>query len=94
VNVSERFPGHAMEEAPLGPLVFVARGGSSKPRLATLGRADTLERLARTAIFDELVVARAHGLWDAFLELPVFLLETGADPRDSVLLLDDVFKSY
>jgi hypothetical protein len=94
VNVAERFPGRAHEQAPLGPLVFVARGGSSNPRLAALGRADALERLARTAIFDETVMAHAHGLWEAFLELPAFLLETGADPHDSVLLLDDVFKSY
>jgi hypothetical protein len=94
VNVTERFPDQAQEHAPLGPLVFVARGDRSEPRLATLGRTEALARLARTAIFDESVVARERGLWDAFLELPVFLIETGADPGASVLLLDAVFTSY
>jgi hypothetical protein len=55
---------------------------------------EALERLARTAIYDESIVARERGLWEAFLELPVFLLETGADPRASAVLLDDVFDSY
>jgi hypothetical protein len=94
VNVVERFPGQAREAARMGPVVFVARGAGAKPRLSTLGRADALARLARTAIYDEEVVARERGLWDAFMELPVFLLETGAEPRGSATLLDDVFDSY
>jgi hypothetical protein len=94
VNVVERFPGQAREAAHMGPVVFVVRGAGTMPRLSTLGRVEALERLARTAIYDESIVARERGLWEAFLELPVFLLETGADPRASAVLLDDVFDSY
>ena len=90
VDVAERFAGQTQEEAALGPLVFVARGAGAVPRLSRVSRADALARLARTAIADEAVVDREHGLWDAFLELPVYLLETGEHPGASVALLDEI----
>lgn len=90
VDIAARFPGRAAEEAALGPTVFVARGPGGSPRLTKLPRADALARLDATAIYEERLVARERGLWDAFLARPAYLLETGDDPEANAAMLDEI----
>lgn len=92
VTVERQFPGQAVAEAPLGPLVFVARG-AGRPRIERLSRQRAFDLLRATAILDEAGVHERHGLWDAFLATPAWLLATGDDPDDNARALDDVLAS-
>lgn len=89
VIVHERFPGQARPDAPLGPLVFVARGAGA-PRLRQIDADEALPLLHDTVILDEREVAERTGLWDAFLAQPAWLLETGDEPDASAALLETV----
>jgi hypothetical protein len=88
--VNDAFPGQALRSAPLGPHVFVKRGRRDAPRLTRLTRTDALERLAATAIHYEHAEDAEHGLWDAFLSQPAYLLETGDDPASNAAMLDSI----
>jgi hypothetical protein len=90
VAVEERFPGQTQAVAALGPHVFVTRAGGGEPRLTRLGRDDAITRFQETAIMHEARIARDHGLWDAFLHFPAYLLESGDDPYANAALLDGV----
>lgn len=90
VHVEQRFPGQARPSAPSGSLVFVTRGTRGVANLREATRGEALRQLRETVILDEAAVAERTGLWEAFLEQPAWVLETGDDPGESVALLDGV----
>jgi hypothetical protein len=88
--VNDMFPSQALRSAPLGPHVFVTRGHRNAPRLTLLTRTEALERLTATAIHYERAEVAEHGLWDAFLTQPSYLLETGDEPARNAATLDTI----
>jgi hypothetical protein len=92
VRIEDHFPGQTLPDAPLGPLVFVARGNHATPRLTTISRADAIARLEATAIHYERDEDAEHGIWDAFLSNRAYLLETSDDPHANAAALDDVVR--
>jgi hypothetical protein len=88
VHVEQRFPGQARPSAPIGPLYFVTRGTAGSPSLRNVTRTEALTLLRESVIMDEAVIAERTGLWDAFLEQPAYVLETGDDPDESASLLE------
>jgi hypothetical protein len=90
IRIEDRFPGQVLPKVPLGPLVFVTREDLPTPRLTTLTHSEALARLASTAIHYERDEDAEHGIWNAFLTNPVYLLETSDDPHANVAALDGV----
>jgi hypothetical protein len=90
IRIEDHFPGQTLANAPLGPLVFVTRGNLPAPRLTNLTRSEAVARLESTAIHYERDEDAEHGIWDAFLSNPAYLLETSDDPHANVAALDSV----
>jgi hypothetical protein len=90
IRVNDRFPGQAQPSAPLGPLVFVERGRNDTPSLTPIDRVEARRRLKETAIHYEEAADAEHGIWDALLSLPAYLLVTGDDSHANAAMLDDV----
>lgn len=83
VRVAERFPGQVVEQAPLGPSVFLERSTDGSTRLLPLEREEFMARLQATSIEFERRAARDFGLWDAMLEHPAYRLQVGPDPFEA-----------
>lgn len=90
ITIQDHFPGQALPNALLGPLVFITRGQHPTPRLTTLSRPDALARLGATAIHYERDEDTEHHIWDAFLSHPAYLLETSTDPHANAATLDNI----
>jgi len=90
IRIEDLFPGQTLASVPLGPLVFVNRSNLPAPQLTRLTRADALSRLDSTAIHYERDEDADHGIWDAFLSHPTYLLETSDNPHANAAMLDEV----
>ena len=90
IDVAQHFSQQCVTSAAFAGLVFVAAGKERRPRLRQLSAQESRARLVATSIYDERHLAAATGLWDAYLERPVYLLERGDDPGASVQLLKTI----
>lgn len=83
VNVERRFPGQTIQQAEIGPTVFVERRPGATTRLELLDRELARRQLEETRIVLELAENRGIAVWDYLLDQPVYRFQIGGDPRSA-----------